>query len=145
MTTLIEKVRLDSIEARKRADKTAAALLTTLFAEASRVGKDAGNRASTDAEVIQTVKKFKNNAEETLKVAREDTKDKIRAEIAILNDYLPQELTPAELESAIAEIVASLGEKSPKIMGKVMSGLKDRFAGRYDGKLASELVKTALS
>lgn len=143
--SLIDKIRADSIDARKKGDKLAGALLTTLFAEAARVGKDAGNRASTDEEVVKTVRKFLKNAEETLAVGRADAKDKTLNEIRILNGYLPQEMSAEELKAAIETIVAGLADRSPKAMGQVMAALKAAHGATYDGKLASQLVKESLS
>lgn len=145
MTTLIDKIREDSIAARKKGDKLAGALLTTLYAEAARVGKDAGNRASTDEEVVRTVRKFLKNAEETLAVGRADAKEKIETEIRILGGYLPKEMSADELKAAIATTVLGLSDRSPKAMGQVMAALKAAHGGTYDGKLASQLVKEALS
>ena len=146
--SLIDQIRQDSIDARKKGNKVSGALLTTLFAEAARVGKDAGNRASTDEEVVKTVRKFLKNAEETLAVANSDisrteAKERLETEISLLNGYLPQTMSQAELKAAIATIVAGL--TPPKAMGQVMAALKAAHGGAYDGKLASQLVKESLS
>jgi uncharacterized protein YqeY len=143
--SLIEKILQDSIAARKSGEKLKGLLLTTLYAEAARVGKDAGNRSSTDDEVLKTVKKFQKNADETLKVATGEAKAKVEQELAILAGYLPDEMDETALKNAIAVIVEQLPEKSPKAMGQVMAALKAAHGGAYDGKLASNLVKQALA
>jgi len=144
---LIEQIRQDMIAAKKSSDSIAKSLLVTLFAEASRVGKDRRNGDTTDEETIGMVKKFAANTEETIRllVERGHDADVQRKELAILQAYLPKQLTQAELIKAIADIVAEQPEKSPKIMGKVMAEIKARYGATYDGKLASELVKTALA
>lgn len=144
---LIEQIRQDMIAAKKSSDSIAKSLLVTLFAEASRVGKDRRNGDTTDEEAIGMVKKFAANTEETIRLLTErgQPADVQRRELEILQTYLPRQLTQAELVKAIADIVAEQPEKSPKIMGRVMAELKARHGATYDGKLASELVKGALA
>lgn len=144
---LLEKLQAAALAARKAQDSVAASLLTTLYAEAARVGKDQGNRVSTDEEVVAVVKKFGKNVDETL-AALPETDVRVaalRVEKALLAEYLPQQLDEAGLTAVIAELVAALPEKSPKQMGAVMAGLKARAGGQYDGAMASRLVKAALA
>lgn len=144
---LLEKLQAAALAARKAQDSVAASLLTTLYAEAARVGKDQGNRVSTDEEVVAVVKKFGKNVDETL-AALPETDARVaalRVEKALLAEYLPQQLDEAGLTAVIAELVAALPEKSPKQMGAVMAGLKARAGGQYDGAMASRLVKAALA
>jgi uncharacterized protein YqeY len=144
---LIEKIRNDMMAARRGNDHVAKSLLVTLYSEASMVGKNKRNGDTTDEETIVMVRKFAANTEETLRllIERGQPADAQRRELEILGTYLPQQLTEAELSKAIADIVALQPEKSSKVMGRVMSELKTRHGATYDGKLASELVKLALS
>lgn len=70
---------------------------------------------------------------------------KLEGEIAILMDYLPQQLSEAELRQIVQEAVAASGATSAKEMGKVMGLLMPKVKGRADGKLVNQLVKEALS
>jgi uncharacterized protein YqeY len=111
------------------------------------VGKNKRNGDTTDEEAIGMVKKFAANTEETIRLLAERGQDATvqRRELEILQEYLPKQLTQAELIKAIADIVAAQPEKGSKAMGKVMGELKARYGATYDGKLASELVKAALA
>jgi uncharacterized protein len=143
---LIEQIRADMIEARKADDAVAKSLLVTLYAEATRVGKDKRNGASTDEEVIGVVRKFLANAEETARLLEGQGKyacTQAREQV-ILQNYLPTQMTDAELTGAVRVIVTDLGVSGAKAMGAVMAELKARHGGRYDGKVASTIVKQIL-
>lgn len=144
---LLEKLQAASLEARKAQNAVAAGLLTTLYSEAARVGKDQGNRVSTDDEVVAVVKKFSKNIDETLAALPESDARvaALRVEKELLAAYLPQQLDEAGLSALVAELVGALADKSPKQMGVVMAGLKARAGGQYDGAMASRLVKAALA
>lgn len=143
---LLKKIQDASLEARKSKDAVRADLLVTLYAEAARVGKDAGNRDSTDEEVQRTVRKFLKGVDESLAVLTDiERRSRLLVEKGILEGYLPSVLTEAELSEAVKSIVATLPEKSLKAVGTVMAQLKARFGATYDGAQASKLVKAALS
>lgn len=132
--TLMQKIKQDQVEARKERDTIRANLLTTLIGEAEMVGKNAGNRESTDSEVVAVIKKFVKNAQETLAALRAHLQDHVdvTVEISILEGYLPKQLSEYELK-AIA--VGRTG------MPDFMKYLKDNYAGQYDGKLASTVAR----
>jgi uncharacterized protein YqeY len=140
---LQEQIHKDMITARRGDEPVAKSLLVTLYSEASRVGKDKRNGPSTDEEVIQTVRKFISNAEETQRILRERAQDvTVQArELEILRGYLPQQMTAQELGSAVQSVIQDLGLTGPKMMGQAMAELKKRHGGSYDARLASELVK----
>jgi len=144
---MLATIRKDLFEAKKNHDTLRSNLLSTLLGEATAVGKNAGNRESTPEEVMQVVRKFIKNIDETIALLEKEGKptDKEKAEKAILEGYLPKQMTPEELGRAIDEIIAALPERSPKMMGQVMAALKERYAGRYDGKTASQMVKEKLA
>lgn len=132
--SLIEKIKQDQVAARINRNSLAANLLTTLIGEAEMVGKNAGNRASTDAEVVAVIKKFIKNAEETLDaLVKANRYDEVVAqEINILKNYLPQ-----QLDTATLEMIA----KNCRDLPDFMRYLKQEYAGRYDGKLASTVAR----
>lgn len=68
-----------------------------------------------------------------------------REEIAIIQSYLPKQMSAAEVEAAARAVIAELGAASMKDMGKVMAVLKERYAGRMDFAAASATVKGLLS
>jgi len=144
---LINLIHTDMLASKKIKDEPVRKqLLITLYSEASRVGKDKRNGESTDDEVISTVKKFVSNTEETIQLmeARGIYTHDQRKELAVLLGYLPKQMNPVELASAISEIVVGLESPTAKSMGKVMSDLKTKYGNTYDAKLASEMVKNIL-
>ena len=102
-----------------------------------------------DAGVISVVEKMikqrKDSISQFEKAARVDLADKEKFEVGILEGYLPQQLSAAEIDAIIAEAVASTGAKSPADMGKVMGVVKPRLAGRADMGKVSGLVKAKLA
>ena len=76
---------------------------------------------------------------------REDLVAKEEAEIAILSEYLPQQLTDDEVQTLVDEAIAATGASSARDMGKVMGVLSPKTRGRADGKRVSELVARALA
>jgi len=76
---------------------------------------------------------------------RPDLADKGKAEIAVIERFLPQQMDEAAIDAAVREAVASSGATSMKDMGGVMAALKTRYAGQMDFAKASAAVKKALS
>jgi uncharacterized protein YqeY len=76
---------------------------------------------------------------------REDLAAKEREELAIIDKFLPAQMTPEELRAAIQAIVAETGASSPADMGKVMGVATKQLAGKAEGKAVSETVKAILS
>ena len=151
--SLLSRIKKDQLLARKEHDKVTALLLTTLIGEAAMVGKNNGNRDSTDAEVVAVVKKFIKNNNETLRAAVTDTVvNHVKTEIAILERYLPKQLTAAEIEKFFEDSVyiwahefcASENDKPEINVGVLMKELKNQHEGQYDGKIASQLAKKVL-
>ena len=101
-----------------------------------------------DAGVIGVVEKMikqrKDSISQYEKAQRRDLADKEKYEISILEAYLPQQLSAAEIEAVIAEAIASTGAKGAADMGKVMGVVKPRLAGRADMGKVSGLVKAKL-
>jgi uncharacterized protein YqeY len=102
-----------------------------------------------DAEVVAVVEKMIKQRRESIaqfeKAARKDLVDAEKFELEVLSGYLPQQMSEAEIEAAIAAAVAESGAAGMKEMGKVMALLKPRLAGRADMARVSGLVKTRLS
>jgi uncharacterized protein YqeY len=79
------------------------------------------------------------------KAGRTEQAQQEAAEIAVIEEFLPRQMSDAEAEAAIAAVVAEVGAASPKEMGKVMGLLKERYAGRMDFGKASGRVKALLA
>ena len=91
------------------------------------------------------IKRRRDSVEQYRAGNRPDLADKEEAEIRLLQDYLPQQLSAAELEAKVDEVMARVGAMGPKDMGAVMKALLPDVQGRADGKVVSELVKQRLA
>ena len=102
-----------------------------------------------DAGVIAVIEKMlkqrKDSVAQYEQAGRQDLADREKAEMAILQGYLPQQLSAAELEGIVGEAVAAAGAKAPSDMGKVMAIVKPLVAGRADMGKISALVKAKLA
>lgn len=91
------------------------------------------------------VKQRRDSAEEYRKANRADLADKEEQEIAVIQGYLPRQLTASELSAAVAAGLAEAGAKSVKDLGAVMKILTPRLKGQAEGKAISEEVKAQLA
>jgi uncharacterized protein YqeY len=102
-----------------------------------------------DADVVSVIEKMIKQRRESIaqyeKAARKDLADAEKFELGILSGYLPQQMSDAELEQAVAGAVKESGAAGVKEMGKVMALLKPRLAGKADMGKVSGLVKARLS
>lgn len=104
----------------------------------------------TDDEIVKMlrslVKQRQDAAEQYDRGNRPELASKERAEIQIIESYLPQAATPEEIERAIDEALAETGASSMRDMGKVMKAVQARLAGRsIDGRVVSDMVKAKLN
>lgn len=142
--SLLDTIKSNALDARKRRDNIAAPFLTTLLSESSAPGLNDGKRASTDEEVLAVVRKFLKNNAEVLLVRPNDTVAQVEKQI--LEGYLPQQLSDGELRAALMAIArdAGLTTVTQKDMGVLMKGLKERYNGQYDGKSAQQAVASLI-
>ena len=136
---ILEKIKTEQKQARLNRDKFRAQVLTTLMAEVQIVGKNA-QRETTDAEAIKVVTKFLKGANETKTFCRPLSEQlfAIQDEIEIYNEFMPKQMTEAELTKAVQDFI---GNNPNTIMGQVMQHLKAEYDGKYDGKMASKIVR----
>jgi uncharacterized protein YqeY len=95
--------------------------------------------------VATEIKRRRDSVEQYRAGNRADLADKEDAEIRILQEFLPQQLSATELEAKVVEAIGRVGAKGPKDMGAVMKALLPDIQGRADGKVVSELVKQRLA
>jgi uncharacterized protein YqeY len=102
-----------------------------------------------DADVVAVIDKMIKQRREAItqfeKGGRQDLAQNEQFEIAALQAYMPQALSDAEIDAAIAEVLAATGAKAPSDMGKVMGALKGKLAGKADMTKVSALVKAKLA
>ena len=131
-------------------EKAKAKLSTLRLALAAVQNKEKEIRQElSEQEEIQVIsgliKKGKESIEQFKAGQRADLVAKEEEEIAVLQAFLPQQLTPEEVEVEVAKAVEEAGASTPRDIGKVMQILMPRIAGRAEGKVVNELVRKRLS
>ena len=103
----------------------------------------------TDADVVAIIEKMNKQRRDSISqyeaAGRQDLADVEKFEMSVLKDYMPQQLSEAEITNAIAEAIAAIGAAGAQDMGKVMGVLKPKLAGRADMGKVSALIKARLS
>jgi uncharacterized protein YqeY len=130
--------------------KDAARLGTIRLLQAALKQREVDERIVADdalvlAIVEKQIKQRKESIAQFRTAGRADLVDKEEAELAVLQGYLPAQMSDAELEAAVAAAIAEAGAGGVQAMGKVMAVLKPRIAGRADVGKASALVKSKLA
>lgn len=110
---------------------------------------DGSGEAMTEEKEIKLLQKMVKQRKDSLdifvKQDREDLAVKEREEIAVIEKYLPAQMSEADLEKVVADLIAKTGASSMKDMGKVMGMASKQLAGKADGKTISGVVKKLLS
>ena len=110
---------------------------------------EGGSKEVTDGDIFKMIKKLikqrKEAAEQYVAAGRQELADNELAEAAVMEKYLPKQLSEDEVEAKIKEIVAQAGATSIKDMGKVMGVANKALAGLSDGRTISTIVKKLLS
>ena len=145
------RITQDVKEAMKAGDKLRLTTLRLITAAIKDRELGIGGQAPADvgdAEVVTILQKMVKQRRESLatyeKAGRTDLAEQEKAEIAILEGYLPKQMDEAGVKAAVAALVAELGAASPKDMGRVMGVLKERYAGQMDFGKASGVLKELL-
>jgi len=147
MSTLKERITEDMKAAMRAKETERLGTIRLLLAACKQ--KEVDERIELDdaaviAVVDKLIKQRKDSVAAYSQAGRSDLADKESAEIAVLEVYLPQRLSEAEIAEAVAAIVAEVGATGPGDMGKVMGAVKSRLAGKADMGLVSAAVKKAL-
>ncbi|MFC2383663.1 MAG: GatB/YqeY domain-containing protein [Hoylesella saccharolytica] len=147
---LFEQVSNDIKEAMKARDKVRLDTLRNIkkvFLEAKTAPGANDMLEDTDAlKILQKLAKQGREAAATfVQQGRQDLADEELAQVRVIDEYLPQPLTEAEIEQTVKDIIAQTGVSSIKEMGKVMGLASKQMAGRAEGGAISAVVKRLLS
>jgi uncharacterized protein YqeY len=108
-----------------------------------------GTETASDTQLIDLLAKMVKQRQESARIYEENGRPELaateRAEIAVIEEYLPKQLDEAGVSAAIADVIATTGASGIKDMGKVMAELKARHAGQMDFGKAGAAVKAALT
>ncbi len=91
------------------------------------------------------IKQRRDSLQDFEKAGRDDLAESVKAEIAIIGEYLPQQLTEEEVTAIVQSTIQETGASSKADMGKVMAALMPKVKGRADGKLVNRLVQQSLT
>lgn len=146
--SLKERITEDMKSAMRAAQKARLGTVRMLLAAIKQ--REVDERVSLDdAQVLAVIDKMVKQRKESVTQfeagARADLVAKEQAEIALLQEYLPAQLSPSEIESLISAAIATTGAVSIKDMGKVMGALKSELAGRADMGAVSARIKQKLA
>lgn len=134
--------------------KNAERLSTIRLVQAEIKSRDIANRGTgkgdaSDDEILQILAKMVKQREESAKIYEENARPELaakeRAEIVVVQDFMPKQLSEADVRANVAAAIAEAGAAGPKDMGKVMAVLKERYAGQMDFAKASAVLKELLS
>ncbi|HJQ75201.1 MAG TPA: GatB/YqeY domain-containing protein [Gaiellaceae bacterium] len=147
MSAITEQRLADDLaQAMKAREMPRVYVLRGLLAAAKNLKVERRGAALAEADLVQLVRREIRKREEAeefaVKAGRDELVRQNRNERAMLEAYAPPALDPADLERAIREIAASASSRS---LGAVMAGLRERFAGRFDGRQASEIARRVLA
>ncbi len=147
MSELKKRLQEDLKKAMKEKDTFKRDTVRFLMSAIKQVEVDT-RKELTDADIIKiiqkNVKQRQDAAAQYKEGGREDLYEKEMQEAAILQEYLPKQLSDEELEAALKEIIAEVGATSLKDMGKIMGVATKKLAGVADGKRINETVKKLL-
>ena len=141
---LMNKLREDLAAARRSRDKARTLVLSTTLADLRNREIELGTTLDDDgvqAVIARAIKQRRDAAVQMNAGGRPELADRELAQAAVLAEYLPPELTSAQVRAMVGEIIAEGGGH----MGAVMSRLMPRIRGRFDGKAASAIVREELA
>ena len=147
--TLLDRVNDDLKEAMRRKDETAKLTLRSVksaILEAQKSGRF--DEALTDEELTQIIGKTAKQRRDTIaeyeRVGRTDLAANEAAELAVIEQYLPQQLGVTEIEAIVRDVIAETGVQSMRDMNKVMPVAMQRVAGQADGRAVNQVVRQLL-
>ncbi len=142
-----QRIKDDGTAALKAGDRRRREALSQFLAALKKERIDS-RKQPAEADELVVLKRERKRRVEALELyeqaGRDDLADQERFEAELLAAYMPEELSADELAAMVDEAIAATGAASPREMGKVMSALVPKVAGRADGKALSELVRTKL-
>ena len=135
--TIEDTLKAKSIEARK-AKATHAVFLVTVLAAIQKIGKDDGNRSTTDAEAIKVLKSFVQSAKDTKTILLEKNSNADTSlqdqEISILEEFIPKQLSLEEIQTQIKSVLSTIPTPySMKTLGAVMAHFNKTAPGLFEG------------
>jgi uncharacterized protein YqeY len=146
--TLLERIESAMRDAMRARDERRTLTLRSTMALAHNRKIELG-RDLTDEEMLDVIGRGVKTRRESIEIyrnaGREDRAEPEEAEVAILTEFLPQQLSADEVEALARAAIAEAGAATPSDMGKVMGRLAPQIRGRADGRMVSETVRRLLA
>lgn len=143
---VMEQLKQAMRDKNEAALRTLRAIKSAILMEKTSVG---AKETLTEAEEVKIIQKMIKQRKDSIAIFteqnRHDLAEKEQEEVAVLENFLPQQLSAEELQAAVREIIAQTGAASAADLGKVMGQASRQLAGRADGKAIADMVKSLLS
>ncbi|MGB7084396.1 MAG: GatB/YqeY domain-containing protein [Phormidesmis sp.] len=133
-----DKLRLETVRSVKK-------VILEKESEIRAKGREELSEAEELAVLTQLAKQRRDSITQYTDAGRTELADKEAQELAILEEYLPAQLSDAEVEAAVDEVIAQVGASGPRDMGKVMGPVMQKLKGQADGNKVQAIVKSRLS
>lgn len=144
----ISQAMTDAMKAQDKLRLSTLRLIMAAVKDRDIANRGAGKDPVGDEELLGILGKMVKQREEFARIYEEGNRIELaegeRAEIAIISDFLPTQMSDDEVKVACEAVIADIGAQGLRDMGKVMAALKERYAGQMDFTKASALVKTLL-
>jgi len=149
MATLKERIDADLKDAMRSKDELKTSVLRMLKSAVKYKEVEPGASALDDAGVLKVIagliKQRRDSVDQYRQGGRPELAEKEEKEIALLQAFLPQQLSPEELAQEVAAAIAAAGAKGPRDMGAVMKVVAPKLQGKAEGKAISDEVKAQLA
>ena len=145
--SLLESLQKDMVAAMKAKDKAKLSTVRMLKAAVTNEQINVGHDLTSDEEVSvlsRELKQRKDSLEEFKAAGRDQAVADLEAEIAVVESYLPEQLSVDEVKAVVKETIEAVGATSKADFGKVMGVLMPKLKGKADGKLVNTIVKELL-
>ena len=145
-TNIMDQLKQAMKDKNEVALRTLRAIKAAILVEKTATG---AKEELTEADEMKILQKLAKQRKDSLDIFRaqnrEDLAVKEEEEIAVIEQFLPKQMSAEELDNAVKEIIASVGANGPGDMGKVMGAASKQLAGKADGKAIAETVKRLLT
>ena len=147
--SLEQKIMTDLKVAMKAKDQAAMRTLRAIKAAIMLLKTDGSGQVIDEAKEMKVLQKLAKQRQDSLEIFEKQNREDLalveREELAVIKQYLPEQMSEDELKPIIQEIITTLGANSMADMGKVMGAANAKLSGKADGKTISVIVRTLLT
>ena len=147
--SLLDTINQDLKTAMKSGDDVGKRTLRGLKAAITRAEKEKGNQPLTDDEILAVLQKQAKQRRDSIEAYQQAGRDDLvaeeSAELAVIETYLPQQMSEEEIRTVAQRVIEEVGATGPRDMGKVMGKLMPQLRGKADGRLVNQVVRNLLA